>query len=221
MKKRYKVLIIAVILLLITGCTKTIKDGKKAVTFDETGQTLTANILCKPTNEELYKEYEEYNDKLTVKLNDLPTCKSFTPKKIKYVSLWETIFIKPLAWCILKLGYAVKNMGISVMIIGLLIRLIMMPIQFKTVKQSEAMKKIQPEMEKIERKYKNKSNNHTKISSQQGINTINHSFSSLSKVFYHIYPHYQQIFNSQCGKSYPLIHKKKLITLINIKKVKE
>ena len=167
MKKKYKVLIIAVILLLITGCTKTVKDGKKAVTFDETGQTLTANILCKPTNQDLYEKYEEYNDNLTVKLDDLPTCKSFTPKKIKYVSLWETIFIKPLAWCILKLGYAVKNMGVSVMIIGLLIRLLMMPIQIKTVKQSEAMKKIQPEMEKIERKYKNKTDNDSLMAKSQ------------------------------------------------------
>ena len=167
MKKKYKLLIIAVILLLITGCTKTVKDGKKAVTYDATGQTLTANILCKPTDEELLGKYEEYDDSLTVKLEDLPTCKSFTPKKLKYVSLWETIFIKPLAWCILKLGYAVKNMGISVMIIGLLIRLLMMPIQFKTVRQSEAMKKMQPEIDKIERKYKNKTDNDSLMAKSQ------------------------------------------------------
>jgi len=166
-KKKYKILIIALILLLLTGCTKTVKDGKKAVTYETTGQTLTANILCKPTDQELYNKYEENNDKLTVKLEDLPTCKNFTPKKLKYVSLWETVFIKPLAWLILKLGYAVKNMGISVMIIGLLIRLIMMPIQFKTVKQSEAMKKIQPEMARIEKKYKNKTDNDSLMAKSQ------------------------------------------------------
>ena len=167
MKKRYKILIIALILLLLTGCTKTVKDGKKAVTYDATGQTLTANILCKPTDPELYTKYEENNDKLTVKLENLPTCKSFTPKKLKYVSLWETVFIKPLAWLILKLGYAVRNMGVSVMIIGLLIRLIMMPIQFKTVKQSEAMKKIQPEMARIEKKYGNKTDNESLMAKSQ------------------------------------------------------
>ena len=167
MKKKHKIFIIAILLLLVVGCTKTVKDGKKAVTFEETGQTLTANILCKPTDEDLYAKYEEYNDSLKVKLEDLPTCKNFTPKKIKYVSLWETIFIKPLAWLILKLGYAVKNMGVSVMIVGLLIRIILMPIQFKTVKQSEAMKKIQPEMEKIERKYKNKTDNDSLMAKSQ------------------------------------------------------
>lgn len=167
MKKKYKILIIALILLLITGCTKTVRDGKKTVTYEETGQTLTANILCQPTDENLYSEYEKYNDSLTVKLEDLPTCKNFTPKKLKYVNLWESVFIKPLAWLILKLGYAVKNMGISVMIIGLLIRLIMMPIQFKTVRQSEAMKKMQPEMERIERKYKNKNDNESLMAKSQ------------------------------------------------------
>ena len=167
MKKRQKLIIIVVILLLLTGCTKTVKDGKKAVIYETTGQTLTKNILCKPTDEQLYNKYLEYNDSLTVKLEDLPTCKSFTPKKLKYVSLWESVFIKPLAWCILKLGYAVKNMGISVMIIGLLIRLIMMPVQIKTVKQSEAMKKIQPEMERIERKYKNKTDNDSLMAKSQ------------------------------------------------------
>ena len=50
-------------------------------------------------------------------------------------------------------------MGISVIIIGLLIRLIMMPLQIKTVKQSENMKKIQPEIARIEKKYQDKTDN--------------------------------------------------------------
>ena len=80
---------------MLVGCTKTVKEDKKAVVYEETGQTLTANILCQPENEDLYAKYEEYNESLTVKLEDLPTCRKFTPKKLKYVSLWETIFIKP------------------------------------------------------------------------------------------------------------------------------
>ena len=60
---------------------------------------------------------------------------------------------------LLKLGYLLKNMGISVMVIGLLIRILMLPLQIKTVKQSENMKKIQPEIAKIEKKYQNKTDN--------------------------------------------------------------
>ena len=51
---------------------------------------------------------EKYDDKLTTKLEDLPSCEDFKPTDIKYQSLWESIFVKPLAWLILKLGY-LKN----------------------------------------------------------------------------------------------------------------
>ena len=50
MKKKIKVLVIALLFLLCTGCSETIKDGKEVVTNKETGQTLTSNILCKPNN---------------------------------------------------------------------------------------------------------------------------------------------------------------------------
>lgn len=159
MKKKFKITIIALLFLLCTGCSETLKDGKQAVVNKETGQTLTSNILCRPEEKNLLETYEKYDEKLQVKLEDLPTCKTFTPKKLEYQSLWESLFVKPLAWLILKLGYLIKNMGISVMIIGLLIRILMMPMQIKTVKQSENMKKIQPEIARIEKKYQNKTDN--------------------------------------------------------------
>ena len=159
MKKKIKIVVIALLFLLCTGCSETLKDGKQAVINKETGQTLTSNILCRPEEKNLLETYEKYDDKLLVRLEDLPTCKTFTPNKLEYQSLWESIFVKPLAWLILKLGYLVKNMGISVMVIGLLIRLVMMPLQIKTVKQSENMKKLQPEIARIEKKYQNKTDN--------------------------------------------------------------
>lgn len=167
MKRKTKIFIIALLLLLSTGCTKQLKDGKEVVVNEETGQTLTSNILCKPSDENLYETYSKYDDKLQVSLDELPACKSFTPNKLEYKSLWESIFIKPLAFIILKLGYLVKNMGISVMIIGLLIRLIMMPIQIKSIKQTENMKKAQPELAKIERKYRDKTDNESLMAKSQ------------------------------------------------------
>ncbi len=136
MKKRKKIIILLILLLMLCGCTKTLKVKDKIIKYDKTGQTLTANILCKPEEKELYELYDKYDDKLQISLKDLPTCKSFKPKKIKYKSLWESVFVKPLAFIILKFGYLVKNMGISVMIIGLIIRLLMMPLQAKSVKES-------------------------------------------------------------------------------------
>ena len=75
---------------------------------DETGQSVQKDILCQPTEENLYKIYEQYNDQLRVRLEDLPSCKDFTPNKIPYHSLWESIFVKPLAWIILQAGYFKK-----------------------------------------------------------------------------------------------------------------
>ena len=176
MKKKTKIFLVVLLFILATGCTKSLKDGKEVVINPATGQTLTANILCKPNNTTivddknkltLYGMYEKHNDKLDVKLEKLPDCNKFTPNKIEYKGLWESIFIKPLAWIILKLGNLISNMGISVMIIGLLIRILMMPIQIKTVKQSENMKKMQPEMAKIEKKYKNKTDNDSLMAKSQ------------------------------------------------------
>ena len=50
----------------------------------------------------------------------------------------------------------IKNYGLSVIIISLLIRLIAFPITRKTALQSELMKKAQPELNRIQKKYENK-----------------------------------------------------------------
>lgn len=166
--KKILVLLIAV-LLLTTGCgNKTyLKEDKSIVTYESTGQSLQNNILCKPEEKELYELYEKYNDQLKTKLEDLPTCASFKPNDIKYHSLWESIFVKPLAWLILKLGLAIKNFGVSVMLIGLGIRLILLPFSKKTMEQSENMKKAQPEIQKIEKKYKNRTDSDSMMMKSQ------------------------------------------------------
>lgn len=155
--KKIGILAIA-ILLLTTGCGNSnyLQEDKKIITFDQTGQSLQNNILCKPSDKELYEVYEKYNDQLKTKLEELPECESFKPSDIKYNGLWETLFVKPLAYIILKLGNLIKNYGISVMLIGLGIRLILLPFSKKSLDQSENMKKAAPEIQKIEKKYANR-----------------------------------------------------------------
>ncbi len=155
MKKKKIGLLVIMILFLTTGCgNKTyLKEDKNIVTYEQTGQSLQNNILCKPKEQDLYDVYVKYNDQLTTKLEDLPACEEFKPNSIKYHSLWESIFVKPIAWLILKVGILLHNYGISVMLIGLGIRLVLFPFSKKTMDQSENMKKAQPEIQKIERKY--------------------------------------------------------------------
>ena len=66
MKKNFKkIIILLIVLLTVTGCTKTLTDdNKQRVTNDNTGQALTANILCLPESEDLSNIYEQNKDKL-------------------------------------------------------------------------------------------------------------------------------------------------------------
>ena len=168
MNKKLKVAILTIMMFLTVGCTKYVKDdNNKQVINETTGQTLTANILCKPTSDELYKIYEENNDKLTTKLEELPSCDDFKPTDIKYQSLWESIFVKPLAWLILKLGEIVRNYGLSVIIISILIRYILIPLTKNTMAQSENMKKASKELNKLEAKYANRTDNEAMMQKSQ------------------------------------------------------
>lgn len=168
MKKKIVVLF-AIILLTLTGCTKYLSDdNNKRVVNEKTGQNLTANILCLPEDKELLEEYKKYENNLKVKLDELPKCENMKIyEKKSYNGLWVGLFVRPLAWCIINLGKLFGNYGVSVMVIGLLIRLIMIPVSAKTAKQQENMKKIQPEMERIEKKYANKTDQESMMKKSQ------------------------------------------------------
>lgn len=169
MKKnnKIKIFLLSILVMLSTGCTKYVKDGNKSVIYEATGQTLTANILCKPVTEDLYNIYKENEDKLTNKLDELPDCNNFSVTDIKYVSLWESFFVKPLAWIILKVGELVKNYGVAVMLISVLIRAIMIPLTKKSMAQTENLKKAQPEINRLEKKYANKTDNESLMAKSQ------------------------------------------------------
>lgn len=167
MKK--KIIVLLVILATLTGCTKTLTNDKgEVVKNTNTGQSLTANIVCKPSKEDLKEEYKKYNDNLEIKLEKLPECKNMKIyEKESYNGIWVALFVRPLAWLIIKVGMLVKNYGLSVMLVGLLIRLILMPFSKKTVKQSENMSKAGPELQKIEKKYENKTDQDSMMKKSQ------------------------------------------------------
>ena len=169
-KKKILSILLITIVLCAGGCGNSnyIKsEDNKVVMNEETGQSLQKDILCKPTEENLYKTYEKYNDQLNVKLEDLPECNEFKSSKIPYRSLWETLFVKPLAWIILQIGFLLKNFGFAVMIVGLLIRIILFPLSIKTMKQTENMKKANPEIQKIEKKYANRTDSESMMAKSQ------------------------------------------------------
>lgn len=168
MKNSKKIFLIILTVLLLTGCTKQLKDSdKKVVVNEKTGQSITENIICKPTNSDVVKLYEDNG----VDLSKLPNCHNFNPLK-DYEGIWTSLFVKPLAWLIIKVGIIVKSYGLAIILTALLIRLILMPFTAKTAMQSENMKKAQPELQKLEKKYKGKESQEDQMKKAQEMMTI-------------------------------------------------
>ncbi|MDO4995656.1 MAG: YidC/Oxa1 family membrane protein insertase [Bacilli bacterium] len=172
MKKNNKILKIIVVILLVmltTGCTKTLTDSnKKAVKNETTGQNLTENILCQPTNKTTIKAYEDNG----VDITKLPKCTEFKVTSGKYEGLWTSLFVKPLAYLLILLGKNIGNYAISLIVVSLAIRLIAFPITKKTALQSELMKKAQPELNRLQKKYEGKQDQESMMKQNQEMMAI-------------------------------------------------
>lgn len=180
--KLKKLSLIFMVAILLTGCTKQLttknSTGKlENVTVE--GFTLTANILCQPTNEKVIKAYEINKpvdkDGKKIDYKTLPKCEEFKVTSGGYEGLWTTIFVKPLAWFIVKIAVILKNIGLSggiasglaLILATLIIRLVLLPFTKKTAMQSELLKQAQPELAKIEKKYQNAQDKETLMKKSQ------------------------------------------------------
>lgn len=173
MKQKNKILAVILVgmIFLTSGCGSDnyIKDEHGNIKINETtGQSVGKDILCRPKEDsELYKIYQENESQMEVKLEDLPTCEDFKINSNKYDGLWEAILVRPLAYIILRIGYLFNNMGISVMVVGLLIRLILLPLAIKSMRQTSNMQKAQPEIQRIEKKYAGKTDSESMMAKSQ------------------------------------------------------
>ena len=161
--KTLKIITTLFLAISLTGCTKTLKDGKQPVQNPETGQNLVSNILCQPENETTTNIYKEHN----IDLEKLPKCKDFKITSNGYEGLWTTLFVKPLARLLLLTGGLVKNYGLAVVLLTLAIRTLLLPVTKKTAMQSENMKKAKPKLDKLEEKYKGKTDQESMMKKSQ------------------------------------------------------
>lgn len=161
--KIIKILTILFVTTSLTGCTKVLKENKQPVQNPETGQSLVKNILCQPENEKTRNIYLEHN----VDLDKLPKCKDYKISSNGYEGLWTTLFVKPIAKLIILIGDLVKNYGLSVIILTLAIRGVLYPVTKKTAMQSENMKKAKPKLDKLEQKYKGKTDQESMMKKSQ------------------------------------------------------
>jgi YidC/Oxa1 family membrane protein insertase len=163
-KRKIQLLVLLVLVLGLTGCTKILKDDEgKAIQNKETGQNLTENILCRPESEDIKKIYEQNK----IDISKLPQCSEFKVSDGGYEGIWTTVFVKPLAWLIVKVGNFFNSYGIAIIIVTLLLRTIAIPITKKTAVQSENMKIARPEIDKLEQKYKGRQDQESMMQKSQ------------------------------------------------------
>ncbi len=166
--KKFLIVILLVLTLSLTGCTKYVKDEKGGMVRSDNGQNLVSNILCQPEDKSMQKNYEKHK----VKIDKLPKCSEFTPANGGYEGIWSTLFIKPLSWLIIQIGLFVKNYGLAIIIVTLLIRLLIFPISKKSAMQSEGMKKASSDIKKLQDKYRGKTSQEDQMKQAQEMMAI-------------------------------------------------
>ncbi|WP_425435918.1 membrane protein insertase YidC [Oceanobacillus senegalensis] len=74
--------------------------------------------------------------------------------------IWNTVFVYPLSWVIIKIAEIFNNSyGLSIIIVTIFLRLIILPLSVKQIKSSKAMQEIQPKLQEIQKKYSSKDAN--------------------------------------------------------------
>ena len=156
MKNKIKIITLLLLLtFVLTGCTTQLRDNENNIVQNpETGQNLPEKILCRPTDEKLVELYTQHAD---FAIEELPRCENMRIRDAnRRAGLWDQIFVIPLAWYIIRIAGVVGNYGIALMLAGIAIRVLLTPMTIKTMRQSQNMKKAQPELAKLEQKYKDK-----------------------------------------------------------------
>ena len=191
MTKFKKIILIASLVLVLTGCTKYKSYDSKPVIIEETGQRGVENLLCK--TEETEKQYSElkenYLKNLDEKLNKSEITQEEYDKKVEELNssfdlsnvatceefnvfsgdegLWTTLFVKTLAWLIVKIGMFTKNYGWAIILVTILIRLALYPLTKKTAMQSENLNAAKSKLDKLEMKYRNRNDQQSQMMKSQ------------------------------------------------------
>ena len=196
MNKRKKLLLVAALLFLLTGCTQYKTYNNEPVIIDSTGQRVVENILCKTEEterqfDELKEKYkidldnqlndstisqEEYDQKLAelnenFDLSDVAVCSEFNIFSGDE-GLWTTLFVKTLAWLITKIGMFTQNYGWAIIIVTILIRLVLYPLTQKTAMQSENLNAAKSKLDKLELKYRNRNDQQSQMLKAQEMMAI-------------------------------------------------
>nr|WP_232697409.1 membrane protein insertase YidC [Brevibacillus daliensis] len=86
----------------------------------------------------------------------LSGCTNTDPITSESTGIWNHFFVYPFSWLILLVAKVTfGNFGLAIILVTIMIRILILPLMIKQVKSSVAMRALQPQMEKIRKKYKN------------------------------------------------------------------
>lgn len=165
MKKKIALALMCVFLL--TGCQKNF-----TVVNEETGaqKNYVSNILCKPETKEMQQIYINNPDVLkevNVDYEKLPQCKNLKINSGEYEGLWTSLFVKPLAWVLVKVSNLVKSEGLGIILVSFIMRALMLPLSLKSAKMSKNMSKAQMDLNRLEVKYKGREDKDSMMAKSQ------------------------------------------------------
>ena len=69
---------------------------------------------------------------------------------------WLALLSRPLHWLLRQLESWVKNWGVAIFLLATIVRVVLHPFSMSSMRSMRAMQRLQPEMERIREKYKNK-----------------------------------------------------------------
>ena len=165
MKKKIALALMCVFLL--TGCQKNF-----TVVNEETGakKNYVSNILCKPETKEMQQIYVNNPDVLkevNVDYEKLPQCKNLKINSGEYEGLWTSLFVKPLAWVLVKVSNLVKSEGLGIILVAFIMRALMLPLSLKSAKMSKNMSEAQLDLNRLEVKYRGREDKDSMMAKSQ------------------------------------------------------
>lgn len=90
----------------------------------------------------------------------------------EYHSIWNSFGLLFARGIVFFSDLGLDSLGVGIIIMTIIIRLLIMPLYAKQIKSQEEMKKIQPKVDKINKKYENKTSQEDKLKKNQEIQTL-------------------------------------------------
>ncbi|MEI3611105.1 YidC family membrane integrase SpoIIIJ [Pseudogracilibacillus sp. SO30301A] len=82
-----------------------------------------------------------------------------TPINAESTGIWNKYFVYPMSVFIIYFAKFFNSYGLAIVVVTVIIRVILLPLNIKQLKSSKAMQDIQPELKKLQEKYSSKDAN--------------------------------------------------------------